>query len=112
IGPPYGGWSARGATVPVSGPYQVVAESPRFQALNTARYWGVLQRTAGKGRSVRLARTWYAYSVLPSVARRRSSTSPSTRAKSGNARSNSRTTYSSPRERIRLTGPPAGHDAV
>src|SRR2546430_11024375 len=30
--PPYGGWSVRGATVPVSGPYQVVAESPRFQA--------------------------------------------------------------------------------
>src|SRR2546425_7288501 len=31
----------------------VVAESPRFHARNTARYWGVHQRTAENGRSVR-----------------------------------------------------------
>src|SRR5207249_7216299 len=51
IGPPYEGRSARGATVSASGPYHVVAESPRFHARNTARYWGVLQRTAENGRS-------------------------------------------------------------
>src|SRR2546427_9403414 len=98
IGPPYEGRSALGATVSASGPYHVVAESPRFHARNTARYWGVLQRTAENGRSVRRARIWLAYSVLPSVARRRSNTSPCTRLKSGKARSNWRTTSSSPRE--------------
>src|SRR5438067_1317198 len=112
IGPPYGGRSARGATVPVSGPYQEVAESPRFHARNTARYWGVLQRTAGNGRSVRRARIWYAYSVLPSAARRRSSTRAWTRLKSGNARSNSRTTSWSAREAIRTTVTPPGSDSV
>src|SRR3989449_775740 len=112
IGPPYEGRSARGATVSASGPYHVVAESPRFHARNTARYWGVLQRTAENGRSVRRARIWLAYSVLPSVARRRSNTSPCTRVKSGNARSNWRTTSSSPREAIRTTAMPPGSDSV
>src|SRR2546429_572135 len=112
IGPPYEGRSALGATVSASGPYHVVAESPRFHARNTARYWGVLQRTAENGRSVRRARIWLAYSVLPSVARRRSNTSPCTRVKSGNARSNWRTTSSSPREAIRTTAMPPGSDSV
>src|SRR5204862_250193 len=79
---------------------------------NTARYWGVLQRTAENGRSVRRARIWLAYSVLPSVARRRSNTSPCTRLKSGKARSNWRTTSSSPREAIRTTAMPPGSDSV
>src|SRR5690349_20673870 len=58
MGPPYDGWSRRGATVPLSGPYQVRAESARFNARNTARYWGVLQRTAASGRSLKRASIW------------------------------------------------------
>src|SRR2546429_6391620 len=112
IGPPYEGRSALGATVSASGPYHVVAESPRFHARNTGRYWGVLQRTAENGRSVRRARIWLAYSVLPALARRRSNTRPRTRLKSGKARSNSRTTSSSPTEAIRTTALPPASDPL
>src|SRR2546428_7437851 len=112
IGPPYEGRSALGATVSASGPYHVVAESPRFHARNTARYWGVLQRTAENGRSVRRARIWVAYLGLPSVARRRAHTRPCTRLKSGKARADWRTTSSSPTEAIRTTAMPPGSDPV